>query len=167
MMLYIVRHAIAVERDVFKKKSSEDSLRPLTIKGKKRLETIIGKLKKELNGIDFIVTSPYVRAKQSALIISKLIKCSKIIESAELVPHAHPNAFILWLKAQAIGKKKVLIVGHEPHLGLFTSLMLLGQAKESIIDYKKSSVAALEVGEFQELTPGKTQLNWLVSPKLI
>jgi phosphohistidine phosphatase len=106
MFLYIVRHAIAEEREEFAKKKLEDSLRPLTIKGKKRMQKIISKLKTELKELDLVVTSPFVRAKQTAVLISDMVGKPKVIESAELVPHAAPQAFVRWLKSEGKSKKK-------------------------------------------------------------
>ena len=84
----------------------EDSLRPLTIKGKKRMQKIISKLKSELKELDFVVTSPFVRAKQTAIVISDMLGKPKVIESAELVPHVAPQAFVRWLKSEGKNNKK-------------------------------------------------------------
>jgi phosphohistidine phosphatase len=167
MFLYIVRHAIAEERESFAKKNSEDSLRPLTIKGKKRMQKVVLKIKNELRDIDLIVTSPFVRAKQTAAVVAEMIGKPKIVESAELVPHATPHAFLKWIKAQGKDKKKVMVVGHEPHLSSLASLILSGKAEDSFIELKKSSVALIETGNFEEITPSKASLLWMVSPKLI
>lgn len=167
MFLYIVRHAIAEERDEFAKKKLEDSLRPLTIKGKKRMQKIISKLKTELKELDLVVTSPFVRAKQTAVLISDMVGKPKVIESAELVPHAAPQAFVRWLKSEGKSKKRVLIVGHEPHLSSLVSYILSGKEGESFIELKKSSIALIETGSFEELTPSKASLLWLISPKLV
>ncbi len=110
MLLFIIRHATAEEREEFAKKNTDDSLRPLTPKGKKKLQKMILSLEKEFDKLDLIVTSPYLRAKQSAQIISELTDGAKIVESAELVPHAPPQSLMKWLKTHCGGYKKVAVV---------------------------------------------------------
>lgn len=167
MFLYVVRHAIAEEREDFAKKGLEDSLRPLTMKGKKRMQKLVLKMKSELKDLDLVVTSPFVRAKQTAGLISDIVGKPKIVESAELVPHAAPQAFVRWLKSEGKSKKKILIVGHEPHLSSLVSYILSGKEGESFIEIKKSSLALIETGSFEEVTPSKASLLWLVSPKIV
>lgn len=167
MYLYVVRHALAEEREFFAKKKLEDSLRPLTVKGKKRMQKMISRLKFELRDVELIVTSPFARAKQTAEIISVMLGGAKVIESAELVPHALPRAFINWLRVEAKDKRHVMIVGHEPHLSSLVSLILSGKEAISFIDLKKSSMALLETGNFDEMVASKANLLWLVSPKLV
>lgn len=167
MYLFIVRHAVAEEREDFAKKNADDSLRPLTAKGKKKLQKMILSLEKEFDKLDMVVTSPYVRAKQSAQIISDIADNAKVVESAELVPHAPPQALLKWLKTQGAQSKKIAVIGHEPHLSLFTSYLLTGNSKENFIELKKSSVALVEVGSFEDIAASKAKLLWLASPKVI
>lgn len=167
MHLFIIRHAIAEEREEFAKKNTDDSLRPLTSKGKKKLQKMILSLEKEFEKLELIVTSPYLRAKQSAQIISDLTENAKITECAELVPHAPPQSLAKWIKTHCGSYKKVAVVGHEPHITSFTSYVLSGNTKESFIEMKKSSVALVEVGNFEDMTPSKAKLQWLASPRMI
>ena len=168
MYLYIIRHATAEEREDFASKNADDSLRPLTAKGKKKLQKTILGLEKEFDKLDAIVTSPYLRAKQTAQILADLCDGTpRIFESAELVPHAPPQALLKWLKTQCTHLKKVAVIGHEPHLSLFTSYLLSGNAEESFIELKKSSVALVEIGNFEDIAASKSKLLWLVSPKII
>lgn len=166
MYLFIIRHAIAEEREEFAKKNTDDSLRPLTSKGRKKHQKMILSLEKEFERLDLIVTSPYLRAKQSAQIVSELTDGTKIVESAELVPHAPPQSLVKWLKTHCGGHKKVAVVGHEPHLTSFASYLLSGSDKESFIEMKKSAVGLVEIGSFEDLTPSKAKLQWLASPKI-
>lgn len=167
MFLYIVRHAVAEEREDFAKKNADDSLRPLTPKGKKKLQKMILNLEKDFENLDLIVTSPYVRAKQSAQVIADVADNAKVVESGELVPHAPPQSLVKWLKSHCGKHKKVVVVGHEPHISSFTSFLLTGNATENFVEMKKSSVALLDIGNFEDITPSKAKLLWLVSPKVM
>jgi phosphohistidine phosphatase len=167
MLLFIIRHATAEEREEFAKKNTDDSLRPLTPKGKKKLQKMILSLEKEFDKLDLVVTSPYLRAKQSAQIVSDLTEGTKIVESAELVPHAPPQSLVKWLKTNCGGYKKVAVVGHEPHISSFASYVLSGNANESFIEIKKSSVALIDIGNFEDFTPSKSKLQWLASARVL
>lgn len=167
MYLFIIRHAIAEEREDFAKKNTDDSLRPLTAKGKKKLQKMILGLEKEFDKLELVVTSPYLRAKQSAQIISELMDNVRIVECAELVPHAPPQALLKWLRTQCAQNKKVAIVGHEPHLSSFTSYLLSGNFKDNFIELKKSSAALVEIGNFEDIAASKSKLLWLASPKIL
>lgn len=166
MYLYVIRHAQAEEREDFAKKNADDSLRPLTSRGKKKLQKMILNLEKDFEKLDLIVTSPYLRAKQSAQIIADITENTKIVESAELVPHAPPQALLKWLKSHCSQNKKVAVIGHEPHLSSFTSYLLTGDPKENFIELKKSSVALVEIGNFEDIAASRAKLLWLASPKI-
>ena len=165
MTLIIIRHALAEDREDFAKKNKDDSLRPLTIKGKKRMEDVLDEMSSFLESLELIVTSPYVRAKQSAQIVQVKTK-AKIVEAAELVPHSPPQAFVKWIKSQAIDKKVIAAVGHEPQLSLLISYLLAGK-NESFIELKKSGMVCLEIASAAEIETTKVRLNWLVSPKVL
>lgn len=167
MYLFVIRHAVAEEREAFAKKNSEDSLRPLTIKGKKKLLKVIESLGSELKTIELIVTSPYTRSKETAQILSKKLGGKKIVESVELAPSAPPNAIVKWLKVHANNYKNVAIIGHEPHLSSFVSYLLSGQMKDSFIEIKKSSVVLLEVGGFEDLIAAHAKLIWAIPAKIL
>lgn len=165
MELIIIRHALAEDREDFAKKNKDDSLRPLTIKGKKRMASVLDQMSSFLESVDLIVTSPYVRAKQSAQIVQIKTK-AKVVEAAELVPHSPPQAFVKWIKSHAADKKVLVAVGHEPQLSLLASY-LLGGKSQSFIELKKSGMACLEITSASEIETTSVRLNWLVSPKVL
>ena len=165
MNLIVVRHALAEDREDFAKKNKDDSLRPLTVKGKKRLKKVLDEMTQSLSSVDLIVTSPYVRAKQSAQIVQEKIR-AKIVEAAELVPHSPPQAFVKWIKSQGADKKTIVAVGHEPQLSLLISYLLAGK-NQSFVELKKSGMASLEISSAEDIETQPARLNWLVSPKLL
>ncbi len=69
MNVYIVRHAIAAQRS--ESKYPDDSLRPLLKKGIKIMKKVTDQLKKIGVTPDIIITSPYVRALETANILKK------------------------------------------------------------------------------------------------
>ncbi|MNL27136.1 phosphohistidine phosphatase [compost metagenome] len=165
MELVIIRHAIAEEREDFQKKGLEDQFRPLTLKGRKRMQKVCFHLKDVLKDLDLIVTSPFTRARQTAEIISQIYFETKVVEAPELVPQSPPQAFVKWLRVHGKNHRRIAIVGHEPHLSTFASFMLTGRA-ESFIDLKKSGVIVLELESFTSAEAGTAQLLMAAPPKV-
>ena len=166
MELIFVRHAIAEEREEFLKKKLEDHLRPVTVKGRKKMEKVAMMLSDKIGKVDIIVTSPYVRARETAEILSSFFFNPQIIDAAELVPQSPPQSFVKWLRTYKGDFDRMMIVGHEPHLGMLATFLLTGEAK-NLIEFKKSSMACFELTHQQDLAPGQVTLKWLIQPKMI
>lgn len=166
MKLILFRHGLAMERDEAIKIRMEDSLRPLVDKGKEKAKVMSKALHKWEREVDFIVSSPYVRAMETAEILGGVYGGLEIQESAELVPSCPPAAFAQWLKSNAKTATTVVAVGHEPHLSCFASWSLTG-SKTSFIDLKKSGMLCLEIESFEDLGPQSALLRWSVQPKNI
>jgi phosphohistidine phosphatase len=75
MEIFLLRHGLAVERGTpgFK----DDALRPLTPKGRRQLRKIAAAMKKWICACDLILSSPLVRAKQTAEIVAAGIEIEK------------------------------------------------------------------------------------------
>jgi len=164
--LVIIRHAVAEEREVFAKKSSEDHLRPLTLKGRKRMQKVAVRLQDFVKDFDMIVTSPFTRARQTAEILSQIYFETPVVEAPELVPQSPPQAFVKWLRVQAKQARRIAVVGHEPHLSTFASYLLAGKA-ESFIELKKSGVMGIELESFAHAEQGDGQLLYMIPPKFL
>lgn len=164
MELVIIRHAIAEEREDFAKKGLEDHLRPLTLKGRKKMQKICTQAKDHIKTFDVIVTSPFLRARQTAEIISQVYSGIKVFEAPELVPHSAPQAFIKWLRTQGRNYKRIAVVGHEPHLSTLASYLISGKL-ESFIDLRKSGIIGIELETFSQAEAGHGHLLYAIPPK--
>ena len=165
MKLILVRHGLAVEREDFAKLKKDDALRPLLPKGREKTLEMAERLLPWLGKVDLIVTSPYERALQSALILQKILKPKKFQEAVELIPSAPPMAFSEWLRRNSALMTCVVAVGHEPQLDSFASWALAGTS-ESFIKIKKSGALGLEVEGFHQVSPLSVELRFLVHPGL-
>jgi len=163
--LIIIRHGVAEEREDFAKKGLEDQFRPLTLKGRKRMQKVCMGLRDLVKDIDVIASSPFTRARQTAEIVSQIYFDKKVLEVPELVPQSPPQAFVKWLRTQGRNYKRIVVVGHEPHLSTFASLMLTGKA-ESFIDLKKSGIINLEIESFAQAEAGSAELLYAIPPKV-
>lgn len=166
MELIIIRHAPAEVREDFAKKGLEDQFRPLTLKGRKRMQKVCVHLRDHVKNIDLIVSSPFTRARQTAEIVSQIYFETKVVEAPELVPQSPPQALLKWLRTQGRNYKRIAVVGHEPHLSTFASYMLSGKA-ESFIDLKKSGVLALGIESFADIQAGHAELLYSIPPKFL
>jgi len=142
MNLYLLRHGIAVDPSA--PDFANDSERPLTPKGKRRLRQIAGAMVALKISFDVILASPYVRAKQTAEIVAKTLKCRKKLKlTDELTPGGNPKALIQQLNELRPKPKNILLVGHEPYLSKLIALLTAGNTSMEI-DLKKGSLCKLE-----------------------
>lgn len=159
MNIYILRHGIAVERENWK--ALDDSVRPLTPKGKRQLKkSAVAMIKMKLR-FDLILSSPFERAKKTAEIVAKELNLKARLKfSDELQPDGNVKNLIRQLGESRA--KNVLLVGHEPYLSGLISLLVSGGGNLAM-DFKKGGVCKLEI---EKLHFGPcAQLAWLLTPK--
>jgi phosphohistidine phosphatase len=161
MNLLIVRHAIAEDKEVFAETGKSDDERPLTAKGLKKMKRAARGLRSLVPEIDFLATSPLVRAKQTADYIAVEYEIA-VGELAEVLrPDAPFEAFIDWLREHE-EQSVVCVVGHEPHLsGLATWLMTGSQTAR--LELGKGGACFLSFDE--SIKRGGATLGWLLTSK--
>ena len=120
MKVHLIRHAQAVEGST----GLPDEFRYLTCRGRKRFRQVAASLKK--NGIspDIIITSPRIRAVQTAEILSGTIRFNGELKISPELSNS-PDLVTLGniLRANSTAGELV-IVGHEPSLGEIIRLLL-------------------------------------------
>ena len=161
MKLYIIRHAIAVEAGT--PGVEDDSQRPLTDKGKKKMQKIAQGLRELETELDLILTSPYVRAVETAKILRKAfdLKKENVVETEHLTPTGDGNQVVNLIKEQYPNVDKVALVGHEPALSNLASVLISGDPTLALT-FKKGGVCRLSVDTLQY---GRcATLDWLLSP---
>jgi phosphohistidine phosphatase len=161
MRLYIVRHAIAHERD--RKRWPDDSKRPLTADGRKRFRKAAHGLAKLLPRRALLLTSPFVRAHQTAELLAKVARLKAPRDAGELAAHRPVRKAFDLLRAEA--RKHVIIVGHEPHLGLLLGAALAGPGAKLAVELKKGGAACVEFPD--RVAPGRGRLVWMLPPRLL
>ena len=158
MLLYIVRHAFAGEHG--DPRFPDDSLRPVTKKGKKRFDRLVKKLVKSSFFPTAIGTSPYLRCRQTAEILAERLETPvkpQIVEA--FAPGCRVEEVLSW--ARQVSGSELTFVGHAPDVDAITGERL-GSGKP--IRVAKGAIAAIEFAEQVEL--GQGELKWLVVPKL-
>jgi len=156
-----MRHGIAVDRGDTTK-PSDDRQRALTPKGIKRMRKAAAGLLSLSIPFDRILTSPLVRARQTADIVAEVLHMEdRVEENQELCPDQSVQDLLSGLAAYA-GKSNILLIGHEPLLSSTVSF-LLSEKTGAEIRLKKGGVCCLEV---DALPPKESAvLNWALTPK--
>ena len=154
MKLYLVRHAHAVS-------DAEDPARPLSPKGCE-VALAMGRWLRGNAGVDIteVWHSPLVRARQTAeLVVEGARLKARLREAPGLLPEDAVSAM-----AVALGRHgdSVMIVGHEPHLGMLAA-RLLGMETGGAVEFKKGAVLCLE----RILRGAPWKLLWHVNPRLV
>jgi len=163
MNLYIVRHAIAVERGT-PGYEEDDSQRPLTEKGRKKMQKIAKGLQQFGVELDMILTSPYVRARDTAEILAtEFNRKDKMGFTENLIP---PGKFepLLTEINEKYTVKSLALVGHEPMLSQFVSWLTTGNT-ETKITLKKGGVCCLSVDKLGQ--ESRATLEWLLTPAVM
>ncbi len=158
MDLYLIRHADAFalgERGV-----SEDSERALTPTGEMQAAAVGKMFQRRGIVLAKVVTSPYVRAKQTAEILLRHLKPAPEIAACEdLEPDSKPRKLAKFLGT--LKGERIALVGHMPHIAEWAG-WLIGSRKAQL-DFAKAGVACIRCGEAP--AKGLGTLIWLVTPE--
>jgi phosphohistidine phosphatase len=153
--VYVVRHGEAEEQ----RAGRPDAERELTREGRAQFEGVVAGLAAMGIALDKILTSPLVRARQTAEILARVLPGPKPVEIDALAPGGSLEAVFRALRDAAPG---VALVGHEPALGALVALATTGVASGAI-PLKKGGVACLKFAG--EPRPKGATLGWLLTPK--
>ena len=162
MILYIIRHAWAVDRD--DPACPEDSLRPLTEEGRERFGRLVKVLAERGFAPGLIATSPLVRCRQTAEIVSRQVRGRPaVIERDELAPGGDLAGLVAWTNEQLPGREEIAWVGHAPDVEHLAG-DLIGAPRDAT-RFAKGGVAAIQFdGPAKQ---GAGTLWWLVTAKLL
>jgi phosphohistidine phosphatase len=143
MKLSLLRHGIAADRG--SAEYENDSERPLTPKGDRRMRRIGKGIQAVGLSYDLILSSPYLRAKQTAEIVAQVLSAPEGVMLAEtLTPEGNPRQLIEALRTDHRERQDVLLVGHEPYLSRLISTLLTGGPNLSVA-MKRGGLCALDV----------------------
>lgn len=159
MQLYLVRHAIAETRDP--RRWPDDAERPLTTDGEARFRRAAHGLRRLVPAVDVVLSSPYVRAWQTAVVLH---------EEARWVGPEHCTALVAEAAAADVlpslaerTESSVALVGHEPFLSRLVSLLLAGSADAIAVELKKGAVARIDL----DADLHGAVLRWSLSPRVL
>ena len=147
MNLYLLRHAIAVEPGT--PGYTDDASRPLTQKGSAKMHSIARGMKKIDLEFDLVISSPYLRARQTAEIVMDVfgIKGKPHI-SETLVPDTNGAPIVTEIRENHAGKQNILLVSHEPLLSTLISVLISGDSSLDIT-MKKGGLCCLNTDDLR------------------
>jgi phosphohistidine phosphatase len=157
----LLRHGIAVDRE--DPACPPDPERPLTPEGVARTKAAARGLRAIGVRPDAILTSPYVRAVQTAEIAARVLGDAEPESCDHLLPAGDPAAMAASLRARP--ETEVLCAGHEPNLSLLLAHLVHGGATEDLFaGLKKAGAACVETER-----PGTSvgELLWLLPPSIL
>ena len=155
MQLFVIRHAIAEDAGP----GQDDASRELTEDGERKLKQVVKGLRKLDVELDRILTSPWRRATQTAILLKPL--CEDPPLSTELLAQS-PKAELLALIAEM--NETTAVVGHEPWLGELVAWLAFGDTRHGeALKLKKGGVAWLE----GMCVPGGMVLRAILPPSVL
>lgn len=153
--VHLLRHAHAGDAFAW---ASDDDLRPLTKKGRGQCERLGAFL--DAHGVrpDVIVSSPKVRAQQTAEIVATTLGMS-VKTDTRLGDDFGKSE--LWELLDELGAREPMLVGHDPDFST-----LLGYLIDAAgVSMKKGALATVDLGT--KLSDGDGELRWLLPPELL
>jgi phosphohistidine phosphatase len=161
--LYFIRHGIAAERDTY----GHDEERPLTEEGRRKTRQVAKRLVELKLQFDLILTSPLVRAHQTAEILQAEGLSDRLEVSDYLAPDGSLEAWLLWFDEwqRSHPRACLAIVGHQPDLGNWAETLAWGQAKDGLV-LKKAGVIGLTLPNSGPAI-ANSSLFWLSPPKFL
>lgn len=153
MRLYIVRHGEA------QRQAATDPERALTQQGRDQVRSLWASLRDEGVMVTRLISSPYVRARQTADEIAALYADTVREEQECLIPEAAPARVLSWLLEQPQTASLVL-VSHMPLVGQLTGMLVESGAAR--VPFSVATVACLDV---DVAAPAGARLLWLRAPE--
>jgi len=157
--LYLVRHAVAAERG---DDWPDDTKRPLTANGVSRFREVVEGLVWFGVGIDEIYSSPLVRARQTADLLSAGIDERPPVRILDELTPGHDAARVLAELGKRVKRRRVALVGHEPDLGELAAALLGAQRA---LPFRKGGVCRIDVDRLGAAAVGT--LIWFLPPKVL
>jgi phosphohistidine phosphatase len=157
--LYLIRHGLAEERG---EAWPDDAKRPLSDEGMSRLRKEARGLARLGVSFDVILTSPFVRARQTAEIIAGGIDPRPHLTNVDSLTPDGSYAAVLNDLAKQVRRSRIALVGHEPSIGELAARLV---GSRHPIPFKKGAICCIEVHSLPPGGPGN--LLWFVSPKLL
>ncbi|NJM45583.1 MAG: phosphohistidine phosphatase SixA [Alkalinema sp. RU_4_3] len=158
-LIYLVRHGLAGQFGEY----ADDRLRPLTPEGQAKTRRVAERLKGLKVSVEVILTSPYLRALQTAEILLATQIGDRLETADFLEPDYTFESLQTWLTHTTA--KSVAIVGHEPNLSNAAAFLTFGQPTDNI-QMKKAGVIGIETPAEGEIV-GRSTLFWLAPPRLL
>ena len=163
MQVYLLRHAIAQPRDP--EHYPVDADRPLTGSGRRRMARAARGLRALCARLDLVLTSPLVRARQTARIVVALFRPRPPLRALRPLSPGGGAGGVFAALSQVPADASVLLVGHEPDLGRLAAAMLLDPRTDLPIEFKKGGLCRIDFEGVPR--PGAGRLVFHLPPRIL
>jgi phosphohistidine phosphatase len=158
--LCIMRHGVAEDR----RAGLADAKRALTPEGEEGMRKIAEGLAETGFAPAWVVSSPYVRATETARIVAGCFGPKVPFDfCGALEPGGSPEALLTFLAGRP-QYTRVLVVGHEPDLSALAA-RLISAGRQSNVWFKKGGCCLISFDDLPARSPGR--LIWWLTPKLL
>ena len=154
----LVRHAAAHERGP---EWPDDRVRPLTPGGRRRFERVARGLASLGTTVDAILTSPLLRARQTAEVLAGALPGPPPIIEIDILSPGHDAPTMARALVRGHHPARLVLVGHEPGLGELASL-LLGLGRPLV--FRKGGACRIDLPPSGALSGGT--LIWMLPPRV-
>lgn len=152
MLVYLVQHGDA-------KREEEDPSRPLSEKGIRDVKGVASHISRLNIGVEEVLHSGKLRAKQTAEIISEKLKIEKSISQTDgLAPQDDAS---IWAERLKTRTDSLMLVGHLPHLGKLASSLLCSEKERNFVAFKMGGVVCLKRDDTV------WSLQWMITPETL
>ena len=160
-VLYLVRHGIA--RNIGDEGVLRDFDRPLSSLGVERTRQVMAGLDTVMEIYpDVILTSPLIRAKETAAISSDMLTGSReIVPTDMLEPGTPPLEVLQWM--DHLDWKCMMLVGHMPDMAMLAGACIA--TEELDIVFKKAAACCIRFD--RRILPGGGQMLWHLPPGIL
>jgi phosphohistidine phosphatase len=157
--VYLVRHAPAGERGP---EWPDDARRPVSAEGRKSFQKVAKGLAAASVELDVIFTSPLVRCRQTAEILSSGLRGTPRVQPIDSLAPGKGVPAVMAELGELVKRPRIALVGHEPDLGKLAA-HLLGMKRAP--EFRKGGVARIDLSG---LPPsGSGLLVWFAPPRLL
>jgi phosphohistidine phosphatase len=155
--LYLVRHADAGDSSLWE---GDDKERPLSKKGRRQAKSLARLLKDLGLRVDAVITSPLVRAMQTAKPVAKATGV-EVLTDERLGYDFGKRELAELVKQLGDGMQRVVLVGHDPGFTEVASLL-----SGTSIEMAKGALARIDLAN-REVRAGSGDLRWLLPPDAV
>jgi phosphohistidine phosphatase len=155
--LYLVRHADAGDSSLW---AGDDAERPLSKKGRRQVKALARTLKDLDLRVDAVISSPLLRAAQTAKPIAKATGVGLLTD--ERLGYGFGRKELAAIVAELdAGTRRVVLVGHDPGFTEVASLLA-----GSHLSMSKGALARFDLAD-RAVDAGAGELRWLLPPDAI
>lgn len=155
--IYIVRHGIAEDYSA----AGSDAERRLTNAGIEKTRRAALGLERIGVAPDLILTSPLCRADETARIIAEVLGGVALRQTRTLAPGGRFDEIVAEM-TKAPKPAAVMVVGHQPDLGMLASLLATGDPESAFLPFRKAGAACFEIAGSPSSIHGT--LQWFLTP---